>query len=164
MIKTVKQQVLDRLRQKRVSADAAFIGGSPKSRTDVSTVDVKQFMLSKKNKEENEKFLQDQIEIVEMLERLEDINPKAVSLFIDQAKRKGIYQGMGSSFRRKKFSTSLVTSAIEKSKGGTFKEYSEHVSKLEEQRARNTYVLGAGKRAKYCKYIVQSIDEIVTPK
>jgi hypothetical protein len=66
-----------------------------------------------------------------MLEKLEDINPNAVSLFIDQAKKRGIYKGLGSSVRRKKYSSSLVTSAIDNGNGGTFKEYSENVSKME---------------------------------
>ena len=90
MIKSVKNTVLDRLRQKRFSADSQL---QQQSRGDMSPGgDMKQFLRAKKEHEEKEQALQKQIELIEMLERMEDSNPEAYSMFMNEAKRRGIYK------------------------------------------------------------------------
>ena len=91
MIKTVKDDVFERLRLKRLSADAYL---QLIQSDELLATDMKSFMRLKKKKEQSEQFLHDQFQFVDLLQKFEERDPKAFNVFIEQAKKRGIYKGV----------------------------------------------------------------------
>ncbi|CDW75286.1 UNKNOWN [Stylonychia lemnae] len=91
---------MDRLRSKRMSADQIsrksqaderqarrYGDGSPSSAEMMLSM-----MIERKRQEQLEQGLRQQYEILEKIEKLEEIHPKAVDLFLNEAKKRGLYQ------------------------------------------------------------------------
>ena len=87
MIKNIKADVLERLKGKRQSVDNVRIQNKDEGASYYTTANRKIMQ----NQNQQDKQLEGQYQLVEMIERMEQYSPRAIDLFLAQAQKRGIY-------------------------------------------------------------------------